>query len=173
MVAYNFKPRFAEPILAGTKRHTIRAARIGRVRHAREGEELQLFTGLRTPACKLIARRRCIGIRKITLLFDDDPEYEGIISPGFGIADWGYASLDDFAVGDGFANWGELKAFWRETHRVITEFEGVIIFWQPEAEEALLHRPLTFSGDGDAAWPLEPQDDATKQPIRSTQSGSR
>ncbi|MEJ0016825.1 MAG: ASCH domain-containing protein [Acetobacteraceae bacterium] len=45
MVAYSFKRDFAAPILAGIKRQTIRA---DRRRHARPGEVLQLYTGMRT-----------------------------------------------------------------------------------------------------------------------------
>jgi hypothetical protein len=129
MVAFSFRPRFVEPILAGTKRHTIRAPR----RDGRwpvEGDELQLYTGMRTAACKLICRRTCLGTSPIQLVFDDDdPMGEGIISPGSD--QWGYASLDAFAVGDGFANWADLKAFWRLTNGVTEEFEGRIVFWRP------------------------------------------
>jgi len=56
MVAYSFKAQFREPILAGTKRQTIRA---DRKRHARLGEALQLYTGMRTRQCKLIGRATC------------------------------------------------------------------------------------------------------------------
>ena len=48
MVAYSFKRRFREPILAGSKQQTIRA---DRKRHARRGEALQLYTGMRTTQC--------------------------------------------------------------------------------------------------------------------------
>lgn len=66
MVAYSFKRRFAEPILAGAKRQTIRA---DRRRHARPGEELQLYTGMRTKSCRLIARRTCVDIQRVILVF--------------------------------------------------------------------------------------------------------
>lgn len=46
MVAYNFQARFAAAIEAGEKAITIRS--IGRRRHARNGERLQLYTGQRT-----------------------------------------------------------------------------------------------------------------------------
>ena len=59
MVAYSFKARFAEPILAGTKLHTVRAPR---KRDARPGEELQLYRGMRTRQCALIARKTCAGV---------------------------------------------------------------------------------------------------------------
>ena len=139
MVAYSFHARFVAPIerglvlgprRPGMKRHTIRA---DRKRHAREGEEMQLYQGMRTKHCRLLGRPVCTVVRPITLIFNDaDDELEGIVSPG-GIAQWGYASLDDFADGDGFADWQELKAFWRIKHVGVDEFAGVIIFWEPKA----------------------------------------
>lgn len=125
MVAYSFQKRFVGPILARTKRQTIRA---DRKRHARPGEELQLYTGMRTKHCRLIMRAPCVDIRPIRILFDDDPEYEGIVTPTLGYPD----GLDGFARADGFQSWAELKAFWRERHPGIDEFEGVIISWEPQ-----------------------------------------
>lgn len=149
MVAYSFKRRFVNPIRIGLglnaqpegawtsyvpkqivpKHQTIRA---DRKRHVRQGEELQLYCGLRTRQCFLIGRARCIGTSKITLVFDDDDpeEGDGVISPGFGLAEWGYGSLDAFARGDGFADWAKLRQFWREEHPGVDMFDGVIIFWE-------------------------------------------
>lgn len=128
MVAYSFKQQFAPPILAGTKRHTVRN---DRKRHARPGEELQLYTGMRTRQCKLLARSICEDVVPITFWFDDDPESEGIVTPGFGYP----GGLEGFAVADGFASWAELKKFWRVNHPNIwqpdgsAEFKGVLIIW--------------------------------------------
>lgn len=128
MVAYSFQRRFIDRIEDGTKSQTIRA---DRRRHARPGEQLQLYFGMRTKHCRLLARRRCIDVLPISLLFDDDPEYEGIILPGLGLMSLGLGSLDEFAIADGFEDWAELKAFWREQHGDISEFEGVLIRWEP------------------------------------------
>lgn len=122
MVAYSFQRMFKGPILARTKLHTIRA---DRKRHARPGEELQLYTGMRTKHCELIARATCKDVLPITLLFDTDPEMEGVIMPGFGVA----GGLDAFAISDGFTSWAELKAFWRKHHPGVDEFHGFIISW--------------------------------------------
>jgi hypothetical protein len=125
MVAYSFRPRFVDPIRAGSKRQTIRAER---KRHARPGEELQLYTGMRTRQCKLIGRAKCQDVIAVTLLFNDaDSEAEGVIAPGFVVAD----GRDAFAHRDGFATWSELKAFWRVSHPGIDEFTGVLITWGP------------------------------------------
>ena len=66
MVAYSFQRRFAEPILEGTKGGTIRA---DRRRHARPGEELQLYVGMRTKQCRLVARKTCLACEPITINF--------------------------------------------------------------------------------------------------------
>lgn len=50
MPAYNFQKQFAPLVESGQKRQTIRA--IGKRRHARPGESLQLYTGQRTKACR-------------------------------------------------------------------------------------------------------------------------
>jgi len=123
MVAYGFKERFILPIRTGRKRQTIRAER---KRHARPGETLQLYHGMRTRHCVLIGRAPCIDVRPVTLLFDDEREdLEGVIMPGFGFP----GGLAGFAEADGFASWAELKAFWRLNHPGIDEFSGVIITW--------------------------------------------
>lgn len=51
MVAYSFHRRFVPLIQSGIKRHTIRPHR---KRHARPGEAVQLYTGMRTKACQKI-----------------------------------------------------------------------------------------------------------------------
>lgn len=50
MPAYNFRKQFAPLVESGQKRQTIRT--IGKRRHARAGEPLQLYTGQRTKACR-------------------------------------------------------------------------------------------------------------------------
>lgn len=124
MVAYSFKQRFVTPILAGTKAQTVRK---DRRRHARPGEEVQLYTGLRTRQCRLIGRATCVEVLPITILFDDeDDEREGIITPGFG---WP-GGIEGFARDDGFDTWADLKAFWRQEHPGVEEFRGVVVLWK-------------------------------------------
>jgi hypothetical protein len=139
MVAYSFQRRFVNPIrvglgleqlehfppAAGPKRHTIRAPR--RRGHAREGQQLQLFFGLRTQHCFLIARALCIRSSPITLVFEE--KSQGIVAPSLDLPQWGYKSLDAFAVGDGFEDWKALKTYWLVERGVEDKFEGTIIFW--------------------------------------------
>lgn len=122
MVAYSFKRQFCEPIVAGTKRHTIRN---DRKRHARPGEQLQLYYGMRTTSCKLLGRATCNFVAPIRLLFWGR---EGVIIVGMPDI-VGAGPLDTFARTDGFADWDELKGFWLDVHQVVDEYEGVIIKW--------------------------------------------
>lgn len=121
MVAYSFKQRFVAPILDGSKTQTIRAPR---ARHARVGEELQLYTGMRTKQCKLIRRAECIDVQDIRLRFDRDD----VTTASFYLAT--PVELDDFARKDGFANWEDMKSFWGAEHATASiRFEGVLIRW--------------------------------------------
>jgi hypothetical protein len=122
MVAYSFKTRFVTPILAGTKRQTIRA---DRKRHARPGEEIQLYTGMRTRHCKLIGRAECAAVRMIRLDFVQC----AVLADGVVIAGGLDGSLDRFAQADGFKDWWCLDAFWEEEHPGHRIFDGVLIEW--------------------------------------------
>lgn len=148
MVAYSFQKRFAPPILAGTKRQTIRA---DRKRHARPGEALQLYTGMRTKHCKLIGRAVCERVLPVRILFLNDTSGDLDLSAVLVREGEGFAPLrvakDFFARRDGFADWRDLRAFWSINHPGVDEFDGVLIEWRdfttarplaPAPEETLL-----------------------------------
>lgn len=141
MVAYSFKRQFVDPIKVGLglrgselarpivppKRQTIRA---DRKRHARPGEELQLYCGMRTRHCFLIGRAKCLAVRGIHLVFDartiliERAEMSAI-------KDWLlYRDADAFARSDGFKHFEEMQAFWDAEHGV-AEFTGFLIQWEP------------------------------------------
>lgn len=120
MVAYSFKSHFAPPILAGTKRQTIRA---DRKRHARAGEQLQLYTGMRTKHCQLIGRAECLSVWPVTLILR---EVHSVVLEGFREI---YGDLDAFARADGFKDWAELAGFWAANHPGVEIFDGVLIRW--------------------------------------------
>lgn len=148
MVAYSFRPQFVAPILVGLghaphaigaefwsprqsyypKRQTIRA--VGRRRHARPGDELQLYTGMRTKSCRLIGRARCVAVVRATIWVADwcvMIEGRGVLGP---------RQLGTFAREDGFADAAEMAAFWRKEHGPVEKWNGVLITWEPIAESA-------------------------------------
>lgn len=154
MVAYSFRPRFVAPIRVGLglppisanatalvpapKRQTIRAHRRGRGRHVRPGEQIQLYTGMRTKYCVLIGRGRCKDVRDIIITFGEhpcvavggtgEPERRRKYQP---YACYQGGGLDDFARRDGFASWNDMAEFWRAEHGDLDVFTGVLIEWEP------------------------------------------
>jgi hypothetical protein len=127
MVAYSFKKQFGPLILAGTKAQTIRADRAGRSRHARPGELVQLYTGMRTRQCRKLGEARCDEVLPIKMDL-----IVGLVVAGDG---WirEPKDLHSFAQRDGFSDWWELVAFWTAEHPGVDLFKGVLIRWQPLA----------------------------------------
>jgi hypothetical protein len=120
MGLYNFQPRFVEPILSGRKRQTIRAPR----KHPdRPGNTLHLYTGLRHPGARLLARPVCTAVERIVILQSGDVSIGG----GFWLDRF---ELELLALRDGFASHSEMFMFWRAAGRL--PFEGQIIFWAQE-----------------------------------------
>lgn len=134
MVAYSFQPEFAIPIIGKTKSQTIRKARTGKTRDARTGDELQLFTGLRTKQTKLLGTARCHSAGAVALEFDRDRVvlYAGSsVLHRVAVYVETPEAVDTFARMDGFADWKAMKAFWNRHHPgFVDRFEGVIILWE-------------------------------------------
>lgn len=123
MVAYSFKARFAPLIADGSKTQTVRA---DRKRHARPSETLQLYTGMRTRVCRLVATSTCVSVAPIRFDFTLGAVGE-LELPGQRLRH--RSNLDIFARHDGFADWDDLRAFWAAAHPGMDQFEGVLIRW--------------------------------------------
>lgn len=138
MVAYSFNPRFETPIREGWKTQTIRAT--GRRRHARPGEMIQLYCGLRSPACrKIVPDVRCTDVMAVEITFarfpDGSPVIDRIVTDGVQVRD-----ADAFAVRDGFTDADDMAAFWAKAHPecMAGGFRGVLIEWHmPRVAQAL------------------------------------
>ena len=135
MVAYSFKKRFVVPIRVGLgietsaavkpKRQTIRA--VGKRRHARPGETLQLYCGMRAPGCFLIGRAICTDIKAIRIVLSDT-DFQIILNKSNSLLP---NEIRRFAQADGFDDEHDMLAFWREEHPGLDEFEGVVCEWRP------------------------------------------
>lgn len=152
MVAYSFNRIFADPVTNLEKRQTARAERR---RHARVGEAVQLYTGMRTRSCRKLVEDDpiCTRVDEIRLVvpLDADPleiEINGI--------QLGYLEIEAFARADGFGHvcakdengqwcgterWPVdrvvaaeclMAAFWMERHGV-GPWRGVVIHWEPRS----------------------------------------
>ncbi|MGG6295245.1 hypothetical protein ACQ4M4_12720 [Leptolyngbya sp. AN02str] len=121
MVAYNFQGRFVPSIEAGRKTQTIRAN--GKRRHAKPGESLQLYTGMRTKACRKIVEvdPLCVAVLPVVI------HYElGIKVDGLWITD--ADAREAIAAADGFESWIEMFRFFKTTHKLT--FHGLLIKWE-------------------------------------------
>ena len=121
MVAYSFKRQFRAPILALTKRQTIRA---DRKRHARPREEMQLYTGMRTRQCQIIGTATCERVAEVRIGVT-----EGWYSVGGEHPFVSPPMLNSFAIRDGFSCWTEMRDFWLAEHPDTPVFSGVLIRW--------------------------------------------
>ncbi len=145
MVAYSFAPMFADQVATLFKRQTVRAQRH---RHARVGEAVQLYTGMRTRQCRKLVPQDpvCIAVSPIVI---ETAMTWGLITlieiDGVNLDDAGierFATADGFgieAIGDqhfkatgqtGSARWN-MGMFWLERHG-LGRFEGVLIRWEPQ-----------------------------------------
>ena len=123
MVAYSFKARFAPLIVSGEKAQTIRGHR---KRHARPGEPVQLYTGMRTKRCrKIIPDPVCEAVEDILIRVPRGFEPCVVTQRGR----TGYVT-PQFAQADGFEGVEDFTRFWFDTHGPGL-FEGVVIRWSP------------------------------------------
>lgn len=143
MVAYSFNSAFVHQVEALIKRQTIRAHR---KRHARPGEAVQLFTGMRTRNCRKLVTPDpiCTQVSEVWMKFDDGSMSEMLVD---GIPLRG-AELERFACDDGFdpklnplarrlpgITASRLMArFWSMTHSGPV-FDGVLVIWKPETAD--------------------------------------
>ncbi len=126
MVAYSFQKQFVPAIYSHKKRQTVRA--IGKRQHARPGEIVQLYEGMRTKHCaKIIDDQKCLYVLPIQIVVAA-PLILSIAVYGYeDVAnDRGY--LEEFAKLDGFTDIESMHSFWLKHHGVGI-FTGVLIGW--------------------------------------------
>lgn len=114
MVAINFKPQWVPLILDGVKRQTIR-----KTARCKAGDELQLYTGQRTKACRLIGTAVCQHVESIVIAND-------YLSTGYYRIPAGDAHA--IAQVDGFETIDALREWFRKQYGALP-FEGVRIMW--------------------------------------------
>lgn len=104
MVAYSFHPLFGTKIAKLQKRQTCRP---DRKRHAKPGENIQLYTGMRTKACRKVLSPDPICVASDPVVIDWSGPKLRLELCGFELPE--EASLN-FAVDDGFGDIGNTKA---------------------------------------------------------------
>lgn len=115
MVAINFTV-FVDKVEGGTKRQTIRADI-----KAKPGDNLQLYTGQRTRACRKLRDAVCKTVTPVVLMERCAIPKGGAILTGI--------YLEEFAVADGFATYADMWAFFSPRANATGEFHGKLIKW--------------------------------------------
>ena len=126
-----FKLRFRTPIENGSKIHTIRNTP---KRMPKIGEQLHMYTGLRTKNCMLITKEHTLkSIQKITIDFI----YVGyknthipiiyIDSLSAPIICISYKAT--FYINDGFKDEADFVSFWNLPKKEDATFEGYLFHW--------------------------------------------
>ena len=122
MVAYNFQERFVPAIVQGSKRQTIR--RIGKRRHAEPGDQLQLYTGMRTTQCRKILEEdpTCLTVRPVEIRISE--QWISVIVEGTPVRD-----LEAFARQDGFDDATQFHRFWKRFNKGPGVVDHLLITW--------------------------------------------
>jgi hypothetical protein len=134
MVALNFMKRFASDVERGIKLRTFRLD--GKRRPPRAGETLQLYTGMRTKSCRLLATAPCTYVQPCILRVGRKQAWGVSLcrdTAGGGRAVEridSFHALDDFAKLDGFRNWSELVAFFAPRADGAGQVKGQLIHWR-------------------------------------------
>ena len=136
MVAYSFNKMFIPAIQSGLKYQTIRP---DRKRHARIGERIQLYHGMRTKKCvKIIDDPVVTDVCKVRMLVDTEMTIEVTSSKTGSVRRLSHQEARDFAIADGFGKGSSdplrrMHGFWILTYGR-GEFDGVLIRWEPPRE---------------------------------------
>ena len=124
MPAIGFKKEFKDDVYWGIKRQTIR--RVRKVRRIKIGDQLNLYTGMRTPQCKLIRKAICTSLKPITIFWG------GVVSlDGQKLTN---TEIKILALADGFLSTRDFMNFFKKTYGHFADcqdgFEGELIEWE-------------------------------------------
>lgn len=127
MPALSFQQRFVSRIESGEKTHTIRAKR---ARLWKVGDDLALFTGMRTKHCRRLFNAPCVMVEGVLIdvgFYDPAQSYKKlhICIEGVVLA---RDETESFAKRDGFESRYEMWKFWLKNHGEGV-FHGDIIHW--------------------------------------------
>jgi hypothetical protein len=116
-----FKPRFREPILNLTKVFTMRGER--KV-EPKIGETLYMYTGLRTPHCKLITNKEKLFSKQdveIGIISEDNIITIGIVVDERQLTE---DEIEEFVKWDGFHNTDDFAKYWLEASKEELKKQG-------------------------------------------------
>lgn len=116
MVAFNFRPQYADLVEKGKKRQTIRQKP-----RCKPGDVMQFYVGQRTKNCRKLGEGICTFVEMVEI-----DEHEIVI--GHSEIYRKPIELDKLAVDDGFSDWEAFKEFFRKQYGL--PFVGWVHCWK-------------------------------------------
>ena len=95
------------------------------------GDGLQLYTGMRTRACRKLGDATCAEVREVVLDFAQDRVVlDDAVELETGVELCGFAALDGFGDPPSqLSSWGYMRRWWGHNHPGQDVFRGVLIGW--------------------------------------------
>ena len=124
MPALSFNPTFAQAIIDGTKRQTIRKHRKKLARipcsDPKPGDAHYLYTGLRTGHCRKLLDAQCVKVSDIELRLDFSVSIDG--------KELKWSQIEQLSAKDGFNNTRAFFEFFSKHYGL--PFWGLLIQWE-------------------------------------------
>jgi hypothetical protein len=122
MNSFDFMERFADQVASGEKRQTIRKPRKTQLK---EGDEVHLFTGMRTDHCRKLGVGRLIQVMPLIINAESvvdltKKRYPRLIST--------IGECENFAELDGFPFWASFRDFFLAKYGL--PFTGTLYRWR-------------------------------------------
>jgi len=114
----SFKEQFIQPILDGTKIHTIRT---DKGKRWTIGKKIHFATGTRTKEYNCFMEAECVGLQKISIYWRGNKHYPaGVFIGGTSL---NLDEIDRLARNDGFSHIDNFLTWFND------DFKGIIIHW--------------------------------------------
>lgn len=132
MTAYSFQSMFVAEVSSGVKCQTVRGHR---KRHASVGERVQLYTGMRTKACRKLVDPDPIVTSVDKIWMQISNHHGGMIeSISINGVPLRRSEIEAFAIADGFGGFAmsarNAMGIWFAANHNSNSFHGVVIKWE-------------------------------------------
>lgn len=124
MPALSFVKELVQKVESGQKVSTIRAERKDGRAPCKLGDELSLYTGMRTKSCRLLKKVIVNSMARVRI------HEEGVtvlLPAGWRNEVYSEAGLETLAYEEGFDSWANMRDWFDVTHGL--PFEGTYVYW--------------------------------------------
>ena len=124
MPALSFQKQFAPKVEAGEKTQTVRAKRKHPIK---DGDNLMLYTGMRTKYCRMLGYGVCKDVSEIQIVWNENHSGRNIIINDKVLNP---EEMERFAMADGFGCFEEFFSFFKAQGGFLTHCATGIVTWE-------------------------------------------